>query len=241
MIQSRVEKAGGRIVETMPPMTLSTDVATALEDLRRLATGDTLRPGGLTFYSTDKPPSQDTLDGLMENVHLDQGYRFQRGGGFFRGVNDPRPVWGEAERLYHGTKLINYLVMRHVGWIDPMDLEWAQAEKFGIEPVGTHYGFSLSTKLDESVDYAAAPRTPSFAQYLYGACGRDMPEALKGLLNKTVVLATDAEGLKSAFPSGEVLWPGFEKGEVCCPIIPAATLEVGLSPLAIIEWPKRSW
>lgn len=238
-IQSSVEQKGGRIVEVMPPMNLSIEVAAALEDLRRLATGETLRPEGLTFYPTDKPPAQDTLDGLMENVHLDQGCRFQREG-FFRGANDPRPVWGEAGRLYHGAKLINYLVMRHVGWIDPMDLEWAQVEKFGTEPMGAHYGFSLSTDLRESIEYAEAPRAASFAERLYRACDREIPEALKGLLNKTVVLAMDADGLKSAFPSGEVLWPGFEIGEVCCPILPAATAEVGLTPLAIIEWPKRS-
>jgi hypothetical protein len=179
----------------------------------------------------------------METIALDKEILSSYIGNFFRAAHDAQPVWGDAKRLYHSSRMIDYVVMRHVGWIDPMDREWLLTEKVGdANYVGTDYGFSLSRDLKAALDYGRPGFEASFTEQLYQACGRELPEALKALRDTTIVLAINASGLRSAFPSGAVLWRGTqEEHEVCCPLLPADIPEVGLAPIAIVRWkPEHS-
>ncbi|MEY4668219.1 MAG: hypothetical protein RL518_918 [Pseudomonadota bacterium] len=242
MITSAVDRKGGEIVHLSPTSELSPELASALQDVKSIVTGTRLRPEGLTLYSTQSPPSEEVLREVMAIISLDKGSLSSYIRNFFRASHDSQPVWGDAKRLYHSSLLLDYLVMRHVGWIDPMDREWFLTEKGGAptDAYGCDYGFSLSRSLKAALDYGEPHFGGSFVEKLYRACGRELPHALGELRDQTVVLGMDAVGLKSAFPSGKVLWTGTEtEHEVCCPLLPADLPEVGLAPIAIVRWRPR--
>jgi len=239
LVASAVKKEAGEIVELAPSRYMSPELTAALEELRELATGPYLRPEGLTFYSTQKLPSEETLRELMETITFDQELFSSSSGNFLHAADDPRAMWGDAKRLYHSTLMLDYVVMRHIGWVDPMDREWLLAEKVTdfSGALGCDYGFSLSRDLKAALYYGRPGFEGSFAEQLYQACGRKMPSALKALSDQTVVLAMNAGGLKSAFPTGKLLWVGTnQEFEVCCPLLPADIPEVGLDPIAIVRW-----
>ena len=239
IVTTAVDKAGGEIVQLSPTRYMSPELAAALDDFKKLATGTCLRPEGLTFHSTQSPPSEETIRELMETITLDREWESQYNRNFFRAAHDAQPIWGDAKRLYHSSMMLDYVVMRYVGWVDPMDREWLLTEKASnsSEVYGCDYGFSLSRDLKASLEYGRPGFGGSFAEQLYEACGRELPDALKALRDQTVVLGMDAHGLKSAFPTGEVLWVGTNpEFEVCCPLLPADIPEVGLAPLGIVRW-----
>jgi hypothetical protein len=239
MVGTHEIKEGGEIVELSCAHHMSPELATALEDLRALATGPSLRPEGLTVYPTDIPPSEGTLRELMETVTLDREIFIENPATFFQAAHDSRPMWGDAKRLYHSSLMLDYVMMRHIGWVDPMDREWLLAEKVSdySGALGCDYGFSLSWDLKASLEYCGLRSEGSFIEQLYKACGRELPDTLKALQYQSVVLGMDASGLKHAFPSVKVLWLGTNpEFEICCPLLPAAIPEVGLEPIAIVRW-----
>ena len=239
IVKTAVAKAEGEIVQLSPTRYMSPELAAALDDFKKLATGTLLRPEGLTFYSTQNSPSEETIRELMDTIALDREWEIPYHRSLFRAAHDAKPIWGDAKRLYHSSMMLDYVVMRHVGWVDPMDREWFLTEKGSnpLEVYGCAYGFSLSRDLEASLGYGRPGFGPSFAELLYQVCDRELPDALKALRDQTVVLAMDACGLKSAFPSGEVLCTGTEfEFEVCCPLLPANIPDVGLEPLAIVRW-----
>lgn len=243
VVTSAVRKAKGELVELSPSRHMSPELAAAVDELRALATGTSLRPEGLTLHPTHIPPSEETLRELMETITLDKEIFIQDSQTFFRAADDSRPIWGDAKRLYHSSLMLDYVMMRHIGWVDPMDREWLLAEKatdsFGV--VGCDYGFSLSRDLKAALDYGRPGFEGSFTEHLYQACGLELPDALKALRDQTIILGMDAPRLKHAFPSGRVLWLGTNpEHEICCPLLPAAIPEVGLEPIAIVRWkPER--
>jgi hypothetical protein len=238
IVTSAVERNGGEIIALSPAQYMNPELAAALQDIKALAAGPSLRPEGLTLYSTQTPPSEETLRELM-NIHALDRWQSRTQINFFRTAHDAQPVWGDAKRLYHSSTMLDYVVMRHVGWVDPMDREWFLERATGIGMSGVHYGFSLSWSLSDSLEYGGSSGGGSFAEQLYRACGRKLPSALQALGDQSIILGMPASGLKSAFPTGKVLWKGFEKSEVCCPLLPADIPEVGLAPIAIITWNPR--
>jgi hypothetical protein len=239
IVTTAVAKAEGEIVQLSPTRYMSPELAAALDGFKKLATGTLLRPEGLTLHSTQNPPSEETIRELMDTIALDREWESKYNRNFFRAAHEAQPVWGDAKRLYHSSMMLDYVVMRHVGWVDPMDREWLLTEKGSnpMEVYGCDYGFSLSRDLKASLGYGRPGFGASFAEQLYQACGRELPDALKALRDQSVVLAMDARGLKSAFPTGKILWVGTNSEfEICCPLLPANIPEVGLEPLAIVRW-----
>lgn len=239
-ITSAVGRESGRVIQLSPGAEIFNALLPALDELRDLATGTALRPEGLKFYPTQSLPTEETLSELMETVYLDNEWRASSCRDFYRSAQDDFKIVGDPKRLYHSSLMLDYLVMRYVGWIDPMDLEWFRAEK-GDDPNGVggcDYGFSLSWALKASLAYGRPGFGGSFAEELYRACGQELPEALKAVKDYSVVLAIDTDGLKRAFPTGRVFWPGSAyEYEICCPMLPANIPEVGLAPIAILQWP----
>jgi len=240
-LNSFVAEEGGEILQLSPPQETFTALAPALDELRDLATGALLRPEGLQFYSTQKTPDMSALRELMETIHLDLEWQTELDAPVFHSATDAFHVWKDSPRLYHSTRLLDYVVMRYVGWIDPMDLEWFRTERVNnaLDVVGCDYGFSLSWNLRDSLSYGRSGFGGSFAEELYKVCARTLPPALEALRDQTVVLAIDTAGLKRAFPTGHVFWIGTDDTEVCCPMLPADTPEVGIAPIAIVRWPLR--
>ena len=117
IVTTAVDKAGGEIVQLSPTRYMSPELAAALDDFKKLATGTCLRPEGLTFHSTQSPPSEETIRELMETITLDREWESQYNRNFFRAAHDAQPIWGDAKRLYHAHGLKSAFPTGEVLWV----------------------------------------------------------------------------------------------------------------------------
>lgn len=236
-----VEQEQGQIIQLRPSTDIFKSFLPTLNEIKEIVTGSTIRPGGLTVYPTSQVQSSEVISELMSTIEIDRnpsGVRYT----LFRTAKDQFQLWEPNSKLYHSTLMLDYLFTRYVGWVDPMDLDWLLKEKAQVDLRGgdADYGFSLSKSLSESLMYGQPGRLGSFLEVLHGYLGKPLPKSLEIIKNNSIVLEIDVNGLRASFPEGKVFWKGIDPHEYCCPMIPPELPEIGLNPLAIIEWPLPS-